>query len=201
MNGLSLPVIHPSFQQLKRNGRLLHVVAAGLIIIHAISHLRQPDPSKIYLACLLLIAADILILAFLGRQALSQMPRLNLFFRGVECVFFMGIAVESFLHSSWITGSIHLVISASYSYLFYCERKLNSEWLGIHHTGITIPSLPEQKFLLWSNISQVKANYSSITIQTSIDKTYHFDLQTNLQFEELDQIHEFCRHYLGNEGG
>lgn len=179
----------------------MHVVAAGLILVHAVSHFQQPEPSKFYLACLLLIAADILILAFPGRQALNQMPRLNLFFRGVECLFFLGISAESFVHGSWIVGSIHLIISGGYFYLFYCERKLGTEWVGIHHTGITIPSLPEQKFFLWSNVSRLQADYSSITIETSIDKTYHFDLQSNLQFEELDQIHEFCRHYLGNEGG
>ena len=52
--------------------------------------------------------------------------------------------------------------------------------------------------LSMSQISSIEATYSSITIHTSLDKSYHFDLQRNLQFEELDQIHEFCRHYLGS---
>ena len=98
---------------------------------------------------------------------------------------------------NWINGTVHILISLVYLYLFYCEKKLEkTEYVALHHTGITIPGLPESKFFIWSNISHIEAHYDHITIDTSLDKTYRFNLRTNLQFEELDQIHEFCRHYL-----
>jgi hypothetical protein len=68
--------------------------------------------------------------------------------------------------------------------------------VALHHTGITIPALPESRFFIWSNISHIEAHYDHIIIDTSLDKSYRFNLRKNLQFEELDQIHEFCRHYL-----
>ena len=96
-------------------------------------------------------------------------------------------------------GSFHLLLGIAYVYLFYCERTANrEERVGIHHTGISIPAFPESKFFLWAQISSLEATYSTITIHTSLGKSYHFELQRNLQFEELDQIHEFCRHYLGS---
>lgn len=198
MNSLSLPVVHPSFQKLKHAGRLLHLTAGGLILVHAISHFNQPQSSPIYLGCLLLMALDIFILVFAGKNILMDMPKVNLFFRLTEILFFLGIGIMLFIDSKWVMGSLHLALCLVYSYLFYCEKKANSqEYVAIHHTGISIPSLPENKFFLWSHINQVEAQYDCITINTSADKSYQFDLRENLAFEELDQIHEFCRHYLG----
>lgn len=197
MDGISLPVIHPQFENLRRKGRLLHLVAAILIVVHAVSHFNQPGVSFVYFACLLLIALDIFILVLATRSSLSSMPKLNLFFRIIECIFFLGIGVEMLLKEYWFSGGSHTVLGIAYSYLFYCERRLlTGEVLGIYHTGLSIPSLPESKFLLWSTVSNLEVNYSTIRVDT-VEKRMEFDLQQNLQFGELDQIHEFCRHYLG----
>ncbi len=196
-----LPIITrctPSFQKLKHAGRLLHLTAGGLILVHAISHFNQPQSSPIYLGCLLLMALDIFILVLAGKNILIDMPKVNLFFRLAEILFFLGIGITLLVESKWAMGSLHLALSVVYSYLFYCEKKLNTEeHVAIHHTGISVPALPESKFLLWSHINGVDARYDCITINTSFNKSYEFDLRKNLAFEELDQIHEFCRHYLG----
>lgn len=197
MNGISLPVVHPQFQNLRQKGKLLHLLAAALIVVHAVSHFNQPGVPFIYSACLFLIALDIFILVLATRGSLSAMPKVNLFFRAIETVFFLGIGVEMLIKQHWMSGASHLILGIAFSYLFYCERKLNrGEFLGIYHTGLSIPSLPENKFLLWSKINDVEANYSTIHVSTP-EKELVFDLQQNLQFGELDQIHEFCRHYLG----
>jgi hypothetical protein len=197
MNSLALPIVHPSFQSLKKSGRALHITAATLILVHAFTHVVQPGGSYIYFGCLFLIAVDILILVFAGKNILDELPVVNLFFRFVEFVFFLAIGTDLLLKSNWINAAVHLCISLIYIYLFYLEKKLGkSEFVALHHTGISIPALPESKFLIWSNISYIDAQYDSITIDTSTDKRYQFSLRQNLQFEELDQIHEFCRHYL-----
>ncbi|WP_127125620.1 hypothetical protein [Pseudoflavitalea rhizosphaerae] len=198
MNSLSLPVVHPDFQRLKRSGKFLHLAAAGFILLHALTHAFSHHANYFYLGCLLLIAADILILVFAGSNILKAMPKVNLFFRLVEFFFFLGIGITLLLEKAWLFGSVHVILSAAYFYLFYLEKQLlTEEYLAIHHTGISIPDLPEQKFFIWSNINGVNARYDSITVQTSSNKSYHFELRKNLEFEELDQIHEFCRHYLG----
>jgi hypothetical protein len=197
MNSLALPVVHPAFQKLKRAGRFLHLAAGGLILVHALSHFNQPHSSPVYLGCLLFMAVDIIILVVAGKNIAADMPLVNLFFRLIEIIFFLGIGITSFMSEEWITGSGHILFCLSYGYLFWCEKKmLTSEFVALHHTGITIPALPESRFFIWSNIDRIEAQYDSITISASGDKSYHFDLQQNLQFEELDQIHEFCRHYL-----
>lgn len=198
MNSLSLPVVHPSFQRLKKNAGFLHLVAAGLIITHAITHFEKSNHDLFYTGCLLFIAIDISILAITVRHVLSDLPRVNLLFRAIEFLFFLGIATELFFRAQWINSIIHFIISLSYIYLFYCEKTVAvGERICIHHTGIDIPELPTCQFLSWAAIARLESSYSDLTIDTTSRKTYHFKLQHNLQFEELDQIHEFCRHYLG----
>jgi hypothetical protein len=198
MNSLALPVVHPAFQKLKRSGRLLHLAAGALILVHAISHIREPHSNPLYLGCLFLIAVDIFILVFASKNLVVEMPRVNLFFRLVEIVFFLGIGITMYVSARWITGSIHLVLGIAYIYLFYCEKRLHKEeFVAIFHSGVSVPALPESKFFIWTNIEHIDARYDSITIDTSLNRSYTFDLRQNLAFEELDQIHEFCRHYLG----
>ena len=97
MNSLALPIVHPAFQNLKRSGKLLHLTAAALILIHAITHVIQPGGSYIYSGCLFLIAVDILILVFAAKNILEELPKVNLFFRFVEFVFFLGIGLDLLL--------------------------------------------------------------------------------------------------------
>jgi len=199
MNSLNLPVIHPGFESLKRSGRLLHFVAAGLILTHAITHLQQPHSSPLYLGCLFLMAVDILILVFAGQNILTDMPRVNLFFRGVEFLFFLGIGLIAIFTARYLIGTVHLLLCIAYCYLLYCEMKVNTrEFVGIHHTGISIPSLPEAKFFIWSQVDKIEARYDSIIINTT-ETSFQFDLRENLAFDEMDQIHEFCRYYLGRD--
>jgi hypothetical protein len=200
MNSLALPVVHPAFGKLKRSGRYLHLAAGALILVHALSHLREPHSSPLYLGCLVFMALDIFILVIAGKNVAADLPLVNLFFRLIEIVFFLGIGITLCTNGHWMMGAGHILMSMAYSYLFWCEKNImNTEFVAIHHTGVTVPHLPDSKFFIWSNVDHIDAQYDSITIDTSDSKSYHFDLQKNLQFEELDQIHEFCRHYLKTE--
>ncbi len=199
MNSISLPVIHPAFEKLKRSGSWLHITAGLLILTHALSHFGHTELNSLYFWCQLIIALDIFILVLAGRNILEQLPRVNLFFRMVEILFFLGISLIQFSEGKWTAAVIHLSLSLAYSYLFYCERKVSQdseERLSFHHTGITVPGIPDSRFFIWTNINQIEARYDSIRIVTSLDRNFDFDLRKNLDYEELEQIHEFCRHYL-----
>src|ERR1700722_393241 len=198
MDTISLPVVHPAFERLKRSSTGLHALAGLLSLTHALSHCRHEESPTVYFWCQLLISMDIFLLVLAGRDILRQLPRVNLFFRIVEIVFFLGIGILMLKEGNPWTGFIHLSLSIAYSYLFYCERSFRSEErLSFHHTGVSIPALPDSQFLLWTDINRVEARYDSINISTSREKDLHFDLRRNLEFVELEQIHEFCRHYLG----
>ena len=198
MDTISLPVVHPAFERLKRSGGWLHITAGLLVLTHAISHFRSEESPTLYFWCQLLISFDIFILVLAGGDLLRQLPRVNLFFRVVEIIFFLGIGTLMLVQDNHWTGIIHLSLSMAYCYLFYCERSFRSgEQLSFHHTGVTVPGLPETRFLLWTDINEVETFYDSIHIGTSSEKNLRFDLRKNLEFAELEQIHEFCRHYLG----
>lgn len=198
MDSISLPVVAPSFERLKRSGAWLHITAGLLILTHAISHFRGEETHNLYFWCQLIISLDIFLLVLAGKDVLRQMPRVNLFFRLVEIIFFLGIGTLMLMQGHIGIAIIHHSLSICYAYLFYCEKRLRSdELLSFHHTGITIPGLPESRFLLWSNINDVTTTYDSIRISTSEKEDLSFDLRSNLEFGQLEHIHQFCRFYLG----
>lgn len=198
MDSISLPVVSPAFERLKRSGTWLHLAAGALILTHAISHFRSEESHTLYFWCLLIISLDIFLLVLAGRDILRQMPKVNLFFRLVEIIFFFCIGVLMFLQDHLAIAIVHAALSIGYSYLFYCEKSFRSEeQLSFHHTGITIPGLPESRFLLWTDINEVETRYDSIHISTSSREDLSFDLRRNLEFNQLEHIHQFCLFYLG----
>jgi len=198
MDSISLPVVHPAFERLKKSGTWLHIAAGLLILTHAISHVHRQETPTLYFWCQVIISLDIFILVLAGREILTELPNINLFFRVVEILFFLVIGLLMVFEGNWITALIHLGLSVGYSYLFYCERSLHrEELLSIHHIGITVPGLPDSRFILWTHVNELEAGYDSIRISTSEAQKLSFNLRKNLDFAELEQIHEFCRHYLG----
>jgi hypothetical protein len=197
MDSISFPVIAPRLDRLKRTGTRLHTLAGALILAHAISHFRGETTHTLYFWCLLIISLDIFLLVLVGRDLLLQMPRVSLLFRIIEIIFFTGIGVLMLVQGSPITGLFHLLLAIAYSYLCYCERLFrHDETLSIHHTGITVPDIPESRFLYWTHINKIDAYYDSIDIITAGDKPLRFQFRNNLNFEELERVQAFCAFYL-----
>lgn len=197
MNSLSLPIIHPAFENLKKNGQLLHLFASIIIFANAINEYRVHDTVAIYFWAQVIIGADIFLLALLGKNFLADTPRYNLVFRFIECIIFLSFTWMYVLQAHYIMAIIMPLVTVGYAYVFYCERKsMKQELLSFHHIGVEIPDLPGNHLLSWYHINEIKAEYDSITINVSGEKNIRFSLKKNLHFEELEQIHEFCRHYL-----
>jgi hypothetical protein len=197
MNALAISIVHPAYENLKRMGRFLHFIAGVLILLNAIHQLQQPKLNHLYFWCQLIIGIDILVVVFTNRNLVQELPRMNTIFRFIECIIFLGAAAILLTEANWIMGSVLILISAAYAYLLFCEQKISTvELVKFNHIGITISGIPQSDFFLWSRINDIDIRYDSITILTSENKKLHFPLRQNLQFEELDQIHEFCRHYL-----
>ncbi|MFT3935377.1 MAG: hypothetical protein QM726_17255 [Chitinophagaceae bacterium] len=199
MNALAITIIHPAYESLKRISRFLHLVAAVLILFNALHQLQQPTLNHLYFWCQLFIGLDIIVVVFTNRNLVQELPRMNAIFRFIECVIFLGAAAILLSETNWIMGCVLLLVSGAYGYLMFCEHRMNNaeaEMVKFNHIGITISGMPNSVFFSWSRINNIDIRYDSITIDTSENKKLHFSLRQNLQFEELDQIHEFCRHYL-----
>jgi hypothetical protein len=197
MNALAISIVHPAYENLKRMGRFLHFIAGMLILANAIHQLQQPKFNYLYFWCQLIIGIDILIVVFTNRNLVQELPRMNAVFRFIECIIFLGAAALLLTEANWIMGAVLILVGSAYAYLLFCEQKMSAaEMVKFNHIGITISGIPQSEFFLWSRINDIDIRYDSITIQTSEPKKLHFPLRQNLQFEELDQIHEFCRHYL-----
>ena len=195
----TLPVIHPAFELLKRSARILHFIAASLILVNALYELQAHDVSKILCYSQMVIAVDIFLLVFFGGVILVEAPRLNLIFRFIEAPALMGIAFNLMADGHNWFGTVHLLFSFGYFFLFYREwRVLRSEAVDIRPTGITIPNFMKDAEISWNEIKSILPRYHSIIIKTIRNKTIQFQLRKNLKIEELEQIDEFCKKHLVN---
>ena len=193
----TLPVIHPAFELLKRSARILHFIAASLILVNALYELQAHDVSKILCYSQMVIAVDIFLLVFFGGVILVEAPRLNLIFRFIEAPALMGIAFNLMADGHNWFGGVHLLFSFGYFFLFYREwRVLRSESVDIRSTGITIPNFIKDAEIGWNEIKSILPRYHSIIIKTIRNKTIQFQLRKNLKIEELEQIDEFCQKHL-----
>ncbi|NJO24896.1 MAG: hypothetical protein HC867_02555 [Bacteroidia bacterium] len=59
-----------------------------------------------------------------------------------------------------------------------------------------LPGFLSDKLVYWIHIRKFNANYHDVYIETDQDEKFTFNFKQNLQPEELEEIHEFCRHYL-----
>ena len=193
----SIPVVHPAFELLKRSARLLHLIAATVILVNALHQWQQHDTSRLLCITQLIVGADILVLLFAGGQLLQESPKLNLIFRFIESLVLLGIGLTLLQDGHLIFGWLHLALAASFFVLFYREKRvLQSEAVNITHTGITLPNFIRDAEISWKDIQQIMPYYQSIVIETFRRRKIQFHLRKNLKIEELEQINEFCQKHL-----
>jgi hypothetical protein len=195
----SLPVVHPAFELLKRSARVLHFIAASLIFINALHLLQAHNGNTVLCYTQIIIAVDVFLLVFLGGMLLIEAPRLNLIFRFIEVLTLMGIAFTLMADGHNWFGLVHLMVSASYLFLFYREwRVIRCEAVDISHTGISIPNFAKDAEISWNEVKSIIPKYHSIIIETLLHKKIEFSLRQNLKIDELEQIDDFCQKHLCN---
>ncbi len=194
---LSVSIVHPGFNNLKRISPLLHFLA-GLVFVTGAWYEFHAD-NRITAFCEFVIGADVIVIALMKRFA-EESLHLNAWFRLIEMLVLSGIGVLAVLEHAYLTSIILFMAAAMYGYIFHCERKLiNKERVQVHHLGFTISSFPKDKELEWDQIEHVKALPHSITISTIKGKTYEFEFQKSIAFSELEQIQEFCNRYMQSQ--
>ncbi|MBS1513163.1 MAG: hypothetical protein JST86_20165 [Bacteroidetes bacterium] len=195
----SLHVVHPAFELLKRSARILHFIAAGIILVNAVHELAAHNGSKILCYTQMVIAADILILVFTCGPLLTEAPRLNFLFRFCEMVVLLGIAFSLLLDGHYWFSLFHFIIAGSYFFIMYREwRIMRSETVDISPTGITIPNFLKDMVIGWNEVKSIMPKYHSIIIETLRNQKIEFDLKEHLKIDELGQIDEFCKRHLSN---
>ena len=196
-NQYSLQIIHPAFELLKRSARILHFIAASVILIAALHLLEVHHGNKIICYMQMVIAADIFMLVFFGGVLLVELPRLNFLFRLIETLTLVGISITLFDDNHMWFGIMNLLTAAGYLFLFYREwRVLRSEAVDIKQTGISVPNFIKDVEISWNEVKAIIPKYHSIIIETVVNKKIAFDLRKNLNIDELEQIDDFCRKHM-----
>jgi len=197
-NQYTLPVVHPAFELLKRSARILHFIAASVILANALFELKADDGNALLSYMQLIIAADVYLLIFLGGSLLVAAPRLNLVFRFIETLTLLGISATLASDGLGWLAFAHLAMSVGYGFLFYREwRVIHSEAVDIKPTGITLPNFLKDGEIGWNEVKAIIPKYHSIIIETFRNKRISFELRNNLGIEELEQIDDFCKKHLG----
>lgn len=199
-NQYSLPVVHPAFELLKRSARILHFIAASVILANALFELKADDGHQLIAYTQLVIAADVYLLIFLGGPILVVAPRLNLVFRFIETLTILCIGATVAIDGLGWLAFAHVLMGAGYGFLFYREwRVIHSEAVDIKPTGITLPNFVKDAEIGWNEVKTIMPKYHSIIIETFRNKRISFQLRSNLKIEELEQIDEFCQKHMGVE--
>ena len=194
---LSVSIVHPSYNHLKKMSPLLHFLA-GAVFFAAGSYEFRMD-NRITAFCEIIIAVDVITVAFL-RGFAEESSRLNATFRLIEVLVFGGLGILALLDQSWATACFLFLATGMYYYVFHCEKKIiQKERVSVHHLGVTISHFPKDKELEWEQIQTLEALPHSITIHSSKNNIHRFEFQKAIAFDELEQIHEFCSHYLKSE--
>ena len=195
----TLPVVHPAFELLKRSARILHFIAASVILINAIHILQAHDGNKVLCYTQMVIAADIFLLVFFGGVVLIEAPRMNLVFRLIEALTLFGITITLIDDGHNWLSLLHGLASVGYLFLFYREwRVIRSEAVDIRSTGISFPNFVKDAEIGWNEIKSIIPKYHSIIIETLRNQKIEFDLRQNLKIDELQQIDDFCKKHLVN---
>lgn len=193
----SLPVIHPSFELLKRSAKILHFIAASAILVTALHQWQVHNANGVLCVTQMIIGVDILLLVFFTGQVLTEAPKLNLVFRFIESVALLGIAYMLFSDGHLFLGLMNLFAAAGYFFLLHREaRVIRSEIVNIKPTGITMPDLVKDVELGWNEIKTIIPHYHSIIIETFRDKKVEFNFRNNLKIDELQQLDDFCKQHL-----
>ena len=193
----SLQIVHPAFELLKRSSRILHFIAASVIIVNAIHQLQHHNADKVLCWSQVFIGADIFILVFFSPTAISEAPKFNLVFRLMETIFLFGIGLTLISDGHTLIGWVHLFFGAGYGFLFYREKRIvKSDAVDISQTGITIPNFLKDAEISWVDVKTILPKYHSIIIKTIRNRTIQFQLSRNLKIEELQQIDDFCKQHI-----
>lgn len=151
------------------------------------------------LSCYLqvIIAAVIYMMLVPCKSLMVTSPGLNVFFRVIKSITFVGIGFALISNGHTISGWVHLFLSGGYLFLFSREwRIMCSESISIKHTGVSIPNFMMEMEIIWPEIKSINITSQSICIETFRNKRIHFRWRKNLKIEELQQIDEFCRQHL-----
>ncbi len=197
MSPIAVSIIHPDFQQVKKAGRPLHLLASLIIIVNALMYIQHPEANRFYFWSQLIVAADILVLIVAGKDLLNDSPKFDLFFRLAEVIVFSTFSLLLIWKGDWMGGVIQALVAGAFCYLFYYEKKsAYAEQIAIQHLGINIPGFLNDRFLSWIDITDVQMNNYQIEITTRLQKKYSFELSRHLNLEEITVIQNYCGYYL-----
>lgn len=198
MSPIAVNIINPRIQSLREAGRPLHLLAAILIFANAFLYIQLPGSGKIYFWSQLIVAADILILFFAGKELLRESPGFNLFFRLAEIIVFLTFAILLLYERQWTGCMIQSGIAVLYGYIFYCEKKsYAAERISIQHLGINLPGILTDRFIPWIEIQRIEADHYEFIIHLRTgNKRIQYKLTHHLRLEEMEVIESYCRHYL-----
>lgn len=193
----SLPVVHPSFELLKRSARILHFIAASVILVTALHQWRVHHASLLICITQLVIALDIFLLVFFTGQVLTEAPKLNLIFRFIESLTLLGITIMLLSDHHTGLGLLTMLAATGYFFLLHREaRVIRSETVNIKPTGITMPDLLKDVELGWNEIKMIVPRYHSIIIETFRNKKIELNFRKNLKIDELERLDDFCKLHM-----
>lgn len=190
----TIPIYYEPFEKQKKAAKLLHLLAAFLMIANAWGNFHQPTPSLLFVLVQISVALLTFLFVVTGTKIFPQTTLSNTIFRLTQAFaliyasfYFFQAMHLNFMGILQLSGSIGLFL------LLYSERSLyQPSTIVIDSTGVRAPANFGKRLIEWSNIENMRIRNDYISINTRQNQFVQFETNAVLSELEMDQMNAFC---------
>lgn len=199
MPSYSIPIRFEPFERQKKAARLVHFLAAFLMLANAWGDFNQPTPNLLFTVVQIAGSLITLVYAFAGKKILGTSR--NGLFRIMEALIFVFAAWYFYskmnLH---LMGLLQILAAVGLIMLFITERTIFTPTVvTIDEKGITTPNNIKNRFMPWASIDNMLIKNDFVSINTIHNHFIQYETNVMLSELQMDEMNAFCRrHFVKN---
>jgi hypothetical protein len=191
----SIPIYFEPFERQKKAAKLIHLLAAFLMIANAWGDFNQPTPNLIF--TVIQITGALLTITFIatGRKWLGNTSSGHRLFRILEALIFLYAAWYFFEKMNLqMMGFLQILAAIGLLMLFITEKNIfSATFVTINEKGISTPGNIKNRFMPWSSIDNMLIKNDYVSINTIHNHFIQFETRIVLSELEMDEMNANCR--------
>ncbi|HMO32064.1 MAG TPA: PH domain-containing protein [Lacibacter sp.] len=201
MTTYTIPVFYEPLERQRKAARVLHLLAAFLMIANAWGDFNQPTPNYVFVLVQLSAAVLVLLFAFLGKKIFPNHGGTNSVFRLLEVVVLLQATWYFFtvMHLNFM-ATLQVIAAGGLLLLYFSERILFQDpVVRISDKGIDLPGGFRRKHLAWTDVENMRIRNDYISINTKQNRFIQLETGTTLGELQMDEMNAFCREQFAKQ--
>ncbi len=189
-----IPIFFEPFNKQKTAARLLHLLAAFLMIANAWGDYKQPTPNLLFVIIQVAGAILVMLFAFPGIKLFSKNASTNALFRLVEAGILFHAAWYFYRMNMSFMSLLQLIAAIGLIFLFFTERKIFAPcFIMIDEKGIHTPNNFGTRIIEWKDVENMMIKNDFISINTKQNQFIQYETGVVLSELEMDEMNAFSR--------